>query len=122
MNLLRTLVIAENLPYPTFKGGDLRNWQNINGLMSMSLVGVFGLCSNDPRRGAVPRASMMFWRSSTDPALTYPPLRGEKLAARAWLFDPMGHPSDLYYSDAAAAEVEILVAEFKPQVVVIEGL
>jgi hypothetical protein len=36
--------------------------------------------------------------------------------------DPTGHPSDLYYSEAAAAELKEVVAEFKPQVVVIAGL
>jgi glycosyltransferase involved in cell wall biosynthesis len=122
MKTVRTLIITPNLPYPTFFGVDLRNWQNINGLMSCGQVGVFGLCSNDPRRGEVPHADLAFWRCSTDPALTYPLPQGHKLAARAWLFDQLGHPSDLYYSDAAAAEVSALVEEFSPQVVVLEGL
>jgi glycosyltransferase involved in cell wall biosynthesis len=122
MSTLRTLVFAPNLPYPTFFGVDLRNWQNLNGLMNISQVGIFGLCSNDPRRNQVPRPDLVCWHTSTDPALTYPLPQGQKLTARAWLFDPRGHPSDLYYTDAAAAEIAALVEELKPQIVVLEGL
>jgi polysaccharide biosynthesis protein PslH len=121
MNSLKTLVIAENLPYPAFKGGDLRNWQNINSLIHTSQVGVFGLCSNDRRRGKVPHHGIAFWRSSPDPALAYPPPQDQRLAARSWLLDPTGHPSDLY-SDIAAAELISVMEEFKPQLVVVEGL
>jgi hypothetical protein len=46
----RILVLAESLPYPTLKGGDLRTWQNVNALAGFARVGVFGLCSNDSRR------------------------------------------------------------------------
>ncbi len=122
MSTLRTLVVTPNLPYPTFSGVDLRNWQNINGLTSVGQVGVFGLCANDPRCGEAPLMSLALWRSSTDPALTYPPSQGQKLAARAWLLDPLGHPSDLYYSDTAAAELTAVVTAFRPQIVVLEGL
>lgn len=121
MTSLKTLVITENLPYPAFKGGDLRNWQNINSLIHTSQVGVFGLCSNDRRQGSVPHLSLVFWRSSTDPALTFPPSPDRRLARRGWLLDPTGHPSDLY-SDVAATELVSVMEEFKPQLVVLEGL
>ncbi len=122
MSTRRTLVVTPNLPYPTFFGVDLRNWQNINGLMNAGLVGVFGLCSNDPRDSKSPHASLAFWRSSTDSALTYPPPQGQKLAGRAWLLDPLGHPSDLSYSRIAAVELAEVISEFRPQIVVLEGL
>ena len=118
---LRTLVLAQNLPYPTFAGMDLRNWQNIHGLARISEVGVFGLHSNDPRGRDNPPLSLAFWRTSNDPALTYP-LPHQKLAARAWLLDPLGHPSDLYYSDYAAAEINELLERLRPDFVVLEGL
>jgi polysaccharide biosynthesis protein PslH len=121
MSSLRTLVVAETLPYPTFKGGDLRSWQNINGLTKISRVGVFAACSNGPRDRRAPMG-LTFWRSSADPALTWPPLRDRKLVARGWPLDPRGHPSDMYYSDAAATELEDLMVAFRPHVVVIEGL
>lgn len=122
MASLRTLVIAENLPYPTFKGGDLRNWQNVNGLMKVSEVGVFGLCSNDARRTASPRPGLAFWRSSTDPGLTFPPPEDRKLSSRAWFLNASGHPADMYYSDHAAVEIEHILSDFDPHIVVIERL
>jgi glycosyltransferase involved in cell wall biosynthesis len=121
MSSLRTLVIAEALPYPTFKGGDLRVWQNINGLMKVGQVGVFGLCSNDQRSAEVP-TGIALWRSSSDPGLAYPLPQGWKLRSRGWPLDPNGHPFDSYYSDDVVTELIKLMAEFGPQVVVIEGL
>lgn len=121
VGVFRTLVISEGLPYPTSKGGDLRTWQNINALMSVGEVGVFGLCSNDARREKAP-AGVALWRSTADPALAYPPPQGRRLEWRAWPLDPKGHPSDLYYSETAATELERLASEFGPDAVVIEGL
>jgi glycosyltransferase involved in cell wall biosynthesis len=121
VGLLRIFLIAENLPYPTFAGMDLRNLQNINGLVRFGEVGVFGLNSNDPRSKQTPPVNLAFWRASTDSALTYP-LPKKKLTARAWLLDPAGHPSDLYYSDAAATEITELIGSFRPHLIVIEGL
>jgi glycosyltransferase involved in cell wall biosynthesis len=118
---LRFLLAAQNLPYPTFAGMDLRNWQNIYALSKLGQVAVFGLHSNDPRSQSQPPLKLALWRTSTDPALTYP-LPNTKLAARAWLLDPRGHPSDLYYSDHAATELQEIVSSFKPHLAVLEGL
>lgn len=116
------LVLAESLPYPTLKGGDLRTWQNVVALTAVARVGVFGLCSNDHRRGRVPDRDLVCWTASTDPALTSPPPAGRRLQARAWLFDPHGHPSDLHFSDAAAGELTRLLAAVRPDVVLVESL
>ena len=121
MTTLRTLVIAEGLPYPPCVGKDLRSWQNIHGLTKISEVGVFGLHSKDLRSRNEPPLRLAFWRSSIDPAISYQ-LQKETLAARAWHLDPLGHPADLYYSDTAASEIAEIMANFKPQIVVIEGL
>jgi polysaccharide biosynthesis protein PslH len=115
-------VLAESLPYPVLKGGDHRNWQNVNVLASMAHVGVFGLCSNDRRRDRLPDVPLELWTTATDPAVAYPPPSGMKLAGRAWLFDPQGHPSDLYFSDAAALEISTVLDSFRPDIVVVEGL
>ena len=118
----RILVLAESLPYPTLKGGDLRTWQNVNALARVARVGVFGLCSNDGRRHAAPELALECWTASTDPALTSPPPKGVRLAARAWLLDPAGHPSDLHYSERAAAELAALLARLRIDIVVVETL
>jgi glycosyltransferase involved in cell wall biosynthesis len=118
----RILVLAESLPYPTLKGGDLRTWQNVNALAGFAQVGVFGLCSNDSRRESVPDVSLECWAASTDVALTSPPPKGVRLAARAWLLDPAGHPSDLHFSEGAARELAELLARLRADVVLVEGL
>lgn len=115
-------MLAESLPWPPLKGGDLRNWQNLHALSATTCVGVFGLCSNDSRRGAPPELPLAFWTASTDPALASPPPKGVRLTGRGWLLDPHGHPSDLFHSQAAASELARLLAEFRPDVVLVEGL
>jgi glycosyltransferase involved in cell wall biosynthesis len=100
---------------------DLRNWQNLHGLTNLGDVGVLGLHSNDDRRQRPPPLKLAFWRASSDPALSFP-LPKTKLEARAWLLDPMGHPSDLYYSDVAAAEIGEIMDSFRPQIVLMEGV
>lgn len=118
----RILILAESLPYPTLKGGDLRTWQNVNALSSFAEVGVFGLCSNDIRRHNTPEIPLAFWSASSDPALAYPPPAGVRLPGRQWLLEPLGHPSDLYVSGGAARELSDLVERFRPAALVIEGL
>jgi glycosyltransferase involved in cell wall biosynthesis len=118
---MRTLILAENLPYPTFKGGDLRNWQNVNALRRVGEVGVFGLCSND-RRTVKPGTDIALWQSSLDPELAFPPPASAVARSRRWLLDPDGHPSDTYYSPRAAAELEGALSTFRPDVVIVERL
>lgn len=101
---------------------DLRNWQNVNGLLRVGEVGVFGLCSNDNLRGKSPNDRLAFWGSTADPNLSYPLPVGRRVAARAWLLDPLGHPSDSYYSEIVVGELRTLLNEFKPEIAVLEGL
>jgi glycosyltransferase involved in cell wall biosynthesis len=118
----RVLVLAESLPIPTVKGGDLRAWQNVNALAKFARVGVFGLCSNDTRMNVVPDVPLECWLPSTDEALTSPPPTGMRLKGRAWLLDPDGHPSDIHFSEGAADELSALLARLKIDTVVVEGL
>ena len=122
MTSLRTLLIAIDLPYPPVAGKDLRNWQNVYGLSTVSQVGVFGLRMDDPNRNINPPRQLVFWKSTSDPALTNPPPPHQQSAVRPWPFDPMGHPCDLHFSNAAVDEVADLLASFRPQIVVVEGL
>lgn len=118
----RVLVLAESLPWPSAKGGDLRTWQNVNALAAVAEVGVFGLCSNDTRRTWPRDLPLAFWTTSSDPALTSPPPKHLRLAARAWLLDPQGHPSDLFHSAGAADELARVVRDFRPDCVLVEGV
>jgi len=118
----RILVIVQNLPYPSFSGMDLRNWQNVNGLVSVGEVGVFGLCSNDIHRINSPDTRLAFWRCTADPDLSYPTPVGRPIKARSWVLDRLGHPADIFYSEMATRELGDLMTQFQPQVVVVEGL
>lgn len=118
----RLLVLAESLPWPTLKGGDFRTWQNVCALSKWADVGVFGLCSNDTRRHRAPDLDLKFWKASADPALASPPPKGVRLSSRAWLLDEVGHPSDLFYSATASEELTTLLEDFRPDIVVMEGL
>ncbi len=122
MTSLRTLIIAECLPYPPVFGKDLRNWQNVYGLSNLGQVGVFGLSADDPNRHANPPRQMAIWQATNDPALTNPPPPNQLTAARGWPLDPLGHPCDLYFSKTAADEIADVMASFKPKVVVVEHL
>jgi glycosyltransferase involved in cell wall biosynthesis len=122
MTSLRILIIAECLPYPPVFGKDLRNWQNVYGLSKLGPVGVFGLRTNDPNRHVKPPRQLAVWKATSDPALTNPAPNNQASAARAWPFDPLGHPCDLHFTNAAANEIADLMVDFKPQVVVVEGL
>jgi glycosyltransferase involved in cell wall biosynthesis len=130
LTLLRTLIIAECLPYPPLSGKDLRNWQNVYGLSTVSQVGVFGLCADDPNRHVNPPRQLAIWQATDDPALTNPPPANQLSAAsrlqlnsaRAWPLDPLGHPCVLHFSNGAADEIANVMASFKPQVVVVESL
>ncbi|MEZ5098541.1 MAG: glycosyltransferase family 4 protein [Thermoleophilia bacterium] len=83
---------------------------------------MLGLCSNDDRRHEPPPLPLSCWTASTDPALAYPPPRGARLPGRAWLLDPDGHPSDLYRSEVAAAELAALLDRLRPDLVLVAGL
>ena len=111
-------MLAENLPYPTFKGGDLRNWQNLNALVRIGEAGVFGLCSNDLRTQK-PSSDIALWTTTSDPDLAVPAPPSRIAQSRRWLIEDGGHPSDSYYSARAAAEFERAIAQFRPDVVVI---
>ena len=122
MGLLRTLVIVTSLPYPPLAGEELRNWQNVYGLSSIGQVGVFGLCSNDPRSEKPPRDGLILWRSSSDVNLAYPQPKQVLAVARSWPLHPFGHPSDVLYSDIAASEIAQVMADFQPQLVIVESV
>src|SRR5262249_40896018 len=121
MTSLRSLVITALLPDPPLSGRDLRNWQNICALSSCSRVGVFGLRASQQPCGVTTPRNVEFWCDSTNAA---PIDTGSKtvVAARAWPFDPMGHPADGFYAESVARELQDILISFKPHVIVIEGL
>ena len=89
---LRSLVLAMKLPFPSRGGGDMRTSQTVDALGRMGPVEVIAPLGVDPAAG--------------------PPL--------AWLRDPLGHPADRWFTDAAAEEVARIGRELRPAVAVLE--
>jgi glycosyltransferase involved in cell wall biosynthesis len=79
-------------------------------------VAVFGLRADEP--APPPRPGIEVWRSGTDPAPTDP----VGASALDWMKEPGAVPSDQYRSDRAAAELDALIDEFEPDVVVVADL
>ncbi len=107
--------MVPSLPLPPRGGADLRNWENVKGLLSLGPVAVFGLAGGSEEPPA--QAGIEVWRTSRDPALG----RRIELAigSSEW---PEGHPSDAYYSPEVVRELEEIVRTFEPDLVVLEVL
>ncbi len=114
-DLKRTLVVVPSLPLPPRGGADLRNWENVKGLLSLGRVAVFGLAGGSEEPPAEPGIEV--WRSSRDPALGR--RIGLAIGSAEW---PEGHPSDAYYSPEVVRELEEIVRTFEPDLVVLEVL
>ncbi len=115
----RFLLITTNLPFPSFSGHDLRAWRIAAALGELGEVGVFALCKSAKVSEQAP-AGMALWRWSGDAELQYPP-SGRRLEARAWFIQPETHPWDFFYSSTAAQALEDTLADFAPQVAVVES-
>lgn len=120
MTILRSLLIPIAPPYPAFCGRDLRNWQNARCLSQISRLGVYSLYSNELAYDVIPPLKLEFWQHSC--GATRVPPTNQIIHARAWPFDPMGHPADVHYLENVSDEIAEILATFKPHLVVIEGL
>jgi len=113
--VIRALVLASALPFPPRYGGAIRTWQNVVALSRMGPVAVFGLRTDS--RSAAPLSEIEVWRTSSAGSPTN--REGESLD---WLRGPGAVPADAYFSPGAWAEIEALLDEFAPDVVVVETL
>lgn len=107
--------MVPSLPLPPRGGADLRNWENVKGLLSLGPVAVFGLAGG--REEPPADAGIDVWRLSRDPTLGR--RIGLAVGSSEW---PEGHPSDAYYSPAVVRELEEIVRTFEPDLAVLEVL
>lgn len=84
--------------------------------MQAGPVGVFGL-HPEPRDLVTP-PGVSLWRATSDPNLADTP--GPMQASLDWVRDPLGHPSDRFFSDTGLAEVMEALQDFQPDVVVLD--
>src|SRR5436190_3978198 len=112
----RVLVLAPRLPLPSTGGPDLRVLQTVQGLARVAEVGMFGL------EGSVMEApaGVAVWRRSRDPAAT--DARSRTALVLRSLAEPSGHPYDRFVAPGIVGEVETLVGDFRPDLVVLEML
>src|SRR3954447_18239823 len=108
-----SLLVVKGLPEPPRGGEDLRNRQAAAALAELGPVTVFGLAGD-----AGPTDGSVEWLRASDRSLGAPSGAG----ALAWLSDPHGHQSDLWFSESAAAELAEVVRERDPDVVVLATL
>ena len=114
--MIRSMVLAPNLPFPTRGGPDLRAWQMVNALVALGPVGVFGLRHESSTRPPDDRIAM--WRSGSDDRL----LTTDSLHDLSWMAERDGLPSSRYYSERVASEISDSVRAFRPDVVVLEAI
>lgn len=115
---LRTLFITRSLPYPPMGGAPLRNWQNMNVMKKLGLVGVFSVFKGNAGETILP--DIDYWRhSNVDQSLS----AWEKLENKLWWLRPNAHPNtdNLYRRNTQRALKQVL-AEFKPDIVIFEEL
>ncbi len=97
-------------------GGDLRVLQAISGLARFARVAAFGL---EDGTAEAPEG-VEIWRSSRDRSVT--DARSVAATSLRWLREPDGHPYGRFVTETVAGELESLLAEFRPDVAIVETL
>ena len=124
---VKTLFITRHLPYPPMGGAALRNWQNINIMLYFGSVGVISIQENSSKDNAKypypPKVSL--WKNyyvskmeSKNPLWLW-----QKIKNKLWFLQTQAHPwTNKLYSEKVAQELEQVLQEFKPQIIVFEEL
>ncbi len=113
---IRTLFITKQVPYPPIGGVALRNWQNMNIMMKFGQVAVFTVSNWSPNKQSLPGVDI--WKHCN---VEKQRSLQENLERRLWWLFPMRHPdADWAYSKKAAQELELLIQEFKPNLLIFE--
>ena len=122
---MKTLFITRHLPYPPMGGSALRNWQNINIMLQFGSVGVISLQVNSSKDDAKypypPKVSL--WKNYYLSQMGPKNSRWQKIKNKLWLLQPQAHPwTNQLYSKNVVEELEKVLIEFKPQIVVFAEL
>ncbi|HBB31243.1 MAG TPA: glycosyl transferase family 1 [Cyanobacteria bacterium UBA8803] len=122
-NSVRTLFLLKHSPYPPMGGAPLRNWQNIKAMMQLGEVAVFSVSSyKSPRSREYPPGVSLWKDYSTGDILKERSLI-RKISDRLWWMRLYGYPeADQFYGDRVAQELQRLLVEFAPNIVVFEEI
>lgn len=113
---MRTLFITKEVPYPPQGGVSLRNWQNINIMKQFGKVALFTASNWTPKQESLPGVDI--WKHCN---VEKQRLVLENINRRLWWLYPNKHPdADWAYSHQAAEELDDLIKEFQPNLVIFE--
>lgn len=113
---IKTLFITKEVPIPIKGGVSLRNWQNMNVMMNFGPVAVFSAANWTPKSHSLPGVEV--WKHyNVDETRT----GWEELERRLWWLRPTGDPdADWPYCRFTAQKLAELMAEFQPDLVILE--
>lgn len=121
---LRTLFLTNKSPYPPVSGAAFRNWQNISCLQQHGEVGVFSLQPQTETTAkssdAIPDLTHWYVHAAQQPPPQSKLIR--QLRMLGWLLTKIDPLTDNFYSPAAAALLDHILATFHPNLVVFEEL
>jgi glycosyltransferase involved in cell wall biosynthesis len=113
---IRSLFITKEVPYPPRGGVSLRNWQNMNILRQYGPVAVFSAANWTPKVTTLPNIEIWRHCNAQEQRSSW-----ENFQRRLWWLFPLRHPNaDWAYSANSAGELQQLIADFKPDLVIFE--
>jgi polysaccharide biosynthesis protein PslH len=113
---IRTLliIIGDGL-YPPLSGRPMRQWQSINMMMQFGSVGIFHLYKENPQTQTIPNIDLFHQCHVDEPSGSL----WEKLEDSFWWLNPRRYrPVVSWYRKNIAQELEKVLTEFQPDVVV----
>ncbi|MDY6783078.1 MAG: glycosyltransferase [Cyanobacteriota bacterium] len=118
-----TLFITRQLPYPPIGGVPLRNWQNINIMMKLGSVAVFSIPSDGLKPQVETLPGVKIWQNYQVGELRKARSLFRKIRDRLWWLQPRSHPwANQLYGETVAEDLERVLREFKPKIVIFEEL
>jgi glycosyltransferase involved in cell wall biosynthesis len=123
-SLKRSLFLTTKAPYPPIGGAALRNWQNINSLMKLSSIGICyihidnGSTFNQPEK---PPEVTWFSTHIVERRQIWTKIR-YSLCMTIWLLTQIPPLTDLHYAPKVAQELDQIMQEIQPDVVILEEL
>ncbi|MDY6783076.1 MAG: glycosyltransferase family 4 protein [Cyanobacteriota bacterium] len=122
-NSVRTLFLTKHSPYPPMGGAPLRNWQNINIMMKFGPVAVFSVSAYKTPQSRQYPPGVAVWKDYNAAEIFPKRSLWRKLEVRLWRLRFLGHSwADQFYGDTVAGELDRLLAEFAPTLVIFEEM
>jgi len=125
---IRTLFITRETSYPPTNGYLLRNWQNISIMTKFGAVGVFSTFdSKENPVDSLPGVDLWHPCQISKPSSFGESLKklnfGESLQRLNWRIRPSGSLlAYRLYSQSAAQELQEVIKNFKPDLIIFEGI